>query len=332
MVGEIKKAGLTVYPMRFSREKFSPMGLFKAILDVRNAALEMRAGVLHCVSLRCILLGWLATIFGLRSLRVVNHVIGMGSIFSEKPKSFRMHLQKTLVSFCITRAFKRFSAHTVFQNYDDLSYWSGRAQLTRSKVSCIPGSVEWQEVKQVDEDSGRILYVGRMLRDKGIDELVQAWRLLRDQVHTCELILCGAVDSGNPNSYTVSEMKDLSCEAGIHWLGRRNDILEQMRDASIVVLPTYREGFPRVLLEAGMAGRAVVTTDVPGCRDIVKHQTSGLLVKPRNVDELYKAVKQLYFDGVLRNRLAGNLNDLVLKNFTDRTINPIWENLYNRIS
>ena len=121
-------------------------------------------------------------------------------------------------------------------------------------------------------------------------------------------------------------------KAGIHWLGRRNDILEQMRDASIVVLPTYREGFPRVLLEAGMAGRAVVTTDVPGCRDIVKHQTSGLLVKPRNVDELYKAVKQLYFDGVLRNRLAGNLNDLVLKNFTDRTINPIWENLYNRIS
>ena len=119
MVGEIKKAGLTVYPMRFSREKFSPIGLFKAILDVRNAALEMRAGVLHCVSLRCILLGWLATMFGLRSLRVVNHVIGMGSIFSEKPKTFRMRLQKSLVSFCLTRAFQKSFAHTVFQNQDD---------------------------------------------------------------------------------------------------------------------------------------------------------------------------------------------------------------------
>ncbi len=331
MVAEIKDAGLTVFPMRLAREKFSLIGVFRAILDIRNAALEMKAEVLHCVSLRCILLGWLAAMYGMKSLRVVNHVIGMGSIFSEKPKSFRMRLQKSLVSLCLMEAFKRSSAHTVFQNHDDLSYWSGRARLNRSQVSCIPGSVEWQEVKQLDGDSRGILYVGRMLRDKGIDELVQAWRLLRDQNHSCELKLCGAVDSGNPNSYTVGEMNELSSEAGIHWLGRRNDVLEQMRNAAIVVLPTYREGFPKVLLEAGMARKAVVTTDVPGCRDIVKHQTSGLLVRPRNVDELYKAIKQLYFDRALRNRLAGNLNDIVLKGFTDRTINPLWGKLYNRI-
>ena len=332
MVGEIKKAGLTVYPMRFSREKFSPIGLFKAILDVRNAALEMRAGVLHCVSLRCILLGWLATMFGLRSLRVVNHVIGMGSIFSEKPKTFRMRLQKSLVSFCLTRAFQKSFAHTVFQNQDDYYDWIKLAGLSTKQVSRIPGSIEWQDVKQNERGGARILYVGRMLRDKGINELLQAWQRLRAKVDNCELYMCGSIDPGNPNSFTEVELRNLSSSKGIFWLGRRNDVLDQMVKSDIVVLPTYREGFPKVLLEAGMTCRAVVTTDVPGCRDIVEHEELGLLVEPGNSHELYEALKRVCLDRELRQTLAMNLHDKVQSKFTDEAINPIWEKLYRQIN
>ena len=308
------------------------MGLFKAILDVHNAALEMRAVVLHCVSLRCILLGWLATMFGLRSLRVVNHVIGMGSIFSEKPKTFRMRLQKSLVNFCLTRAFKKGYAQNVFQNHDDYYDWIKLAGLSTEQVSRIPGSIEWQDVKQNERDGARILYVGRMLRDKGINELLQAWQRLRAEVDSCELYMCGSADPGNPNSYTEEELRNLSRSKGIFWLGRRNDVLDHMVKSDIVVLPTYREGFPKVLLEAGMAYRAVVTTNVPGCRDIVEHEETGLLVEPSNSDELYKALKRLCLDRGLRQNLAMNLHDKVQNKFTDEAINPFWEKLYRQIN
>ena len=332
MVAEIKAAGLTVYPMRLAREKFSLIGVFRAILDIRNAALEMKAEVLHCVSLRCILLGWLATMFGLRSLRVVNHVIGMGSIFSEKPKSVRMRLQKSLVSFCLTRAFQKSSAQNVFQNRDDYYDWIKLAGLSAKQVSRIPGSIEWRDVGQNGSAGARILYVGRMLRDKGIKELFQAWQRLNAEVNDCELYMCGSADPGNPNSFTEDELRDLSRSKGIFWLGRRNDVLDQMVKSDIVVLPTYREGFPKVLLEAGMTCRAVVTTDVPGCRDIVEHEESGLLVEPGNSHELYEALKRVCLDRELRQTLAMNLHDKVQNEFTDEAINPLWEKLYCQIN
>ena len=100
----------------------------------------------------------------------------------------------------------------------------------------------------------------------------------------------------------------------------------------MVVQPTYREGFPKVLLEAGMTCRAVVTTDVPGCRDIVVHEKSGLLVEPGNSDELYKALKRLSLDRELRQTLARNLHDKVQNKFTDEEINPLWKKLYRHIS
>ena len=332
MVGEIEKAGLTVYPIRLSREKFSPLGVFKAILDIRNAAIEMKAEVLHCVSLRCILLGWAATMFGLKSLRVVNHVIGMGSIFSENPQSFRMRLQKTFVSFCLTRAFQKSFAQNVFQNHDDYYGWIKLAGLSTGQASRIPGSIEWQDVSQNGRDATRILYVGRMLRDKGIKELLDAWHRLCAELDDCELYMCGSADPGNPNSYTEEELRNLSSNKAIFWLGRRDDVVKQMANADIVVLPTYREGFPKVLLEAGMTCRAAVTTDVPGCRDIVEHEKTGLLVEPGNVEELYEALKRLCLDPELRQRLAGNLHDHVQNEFTDEAINPLWEKLYRRIN
>ena len=114
---------------------------------------------------------------------------------------------------------------------------------------------------------------------------------------------CICVARLTPETRTVSqriELRDLSRSQSIFWIRRRDDVLDQMEKSDMVVLPTYREGFPKVLLEAGMTCRAVVTTDVPGCRDIVEHEESGLLVEPGNSDELYKALKRLSLDRELR--------------------------------
>ena len=199
-------------------------------------------------------------------------------------------------------------------------------------MACIAGSIDWKH--NVHPEPGgpiRILYVGRMLRDKGIGELIDAWSQLQAAGSTVELYMCGAVDSGNPNSYTKSEVEALVQERGFNWLGRRDDIPQQMAAAHMVVLPTYREGFPKVILEAGMAKRAVVATDVAGCREIVEDQKTGLLVKSGEVRPLSEAMGKLLYDSSLRESLAQNLHERVQTEFSDSVINPQWLDLYSRI-
>ena len=332
VTSELEQAGLKIFSMPLSRERISAKETLASSKGIRKAAQEFEADILHCVSLRCILLGWLATRSQTNPPRVVNHVIGMGSIFSESPSSLKMHGVRKMMDWSLKRSFKKPGAITVFQNQDDKGWWSKQAQLRSEQVACIAGSIDWKQNFHPEPGGPiRILYVGRMLRDKGIGELIDAWSQLQAAGSTVELYMCGAVDSGNPNSYTKFEVEALVQERGFNWLGRRDDIPQQMAAAHMVVLPTYREGFPKVILEAGMAKRAVVATDVAGCREIVEDQKTGLLVKSGEVKPLSEAMGKLIGDSSLRECLAQNLYERVQSEFSDSVINPQWLDLYGRI-
>ena len=333
VVEELQQSGLEVYDMHLSRDRISLSELFAASKSIIQSIENFNPDILHCISLRCILLGWYATRTNSTSPRVVNHVIGMGSIFSEKPKSIKTRIIQGIVDWGLKKAFRKHGATTVFQNNDDLRWWKKRVDLQSNQMLCIPGGIDWhQDNFECAPHVSRILFVGRMLRDKGILELIDAWSQLLEEGIFSELYLCGAIDLGNPNSFSKTEMETLAEERGFKWLGRRTDIPKQMARASLVVLPTYREGFPRVLLEAGMANRAVVATDVPGCREIVENEKTGLLVKPREVRSLFLGMKRLLNDPPLRERLARGLHQRVKTEFADSVINPKWKNLYDNIT
>ena len=142
----------------------------------------------------------------------------------------------------------------------------------------------------------------------------------------------GPADPGNPASIPQETLVEWGKKGYIRYLGERSDIRELMAMADVVVLPSYREGFPRVLLEAGMVRRAVVATDVPGCREIVENEKTGLLVKPGEVRPLFLAMRRLIQDSSLRDRLAQGLHERVKAEFSDSAINPKWKNLYDRIA
>jgi len=333
VTSELEKAGLKIFSMPLSRERISATEILASSKGIWKAVKEFEADILHCVSLRCILLGWIATRSQANPPRIVNHVIGMGSIFSEEPTSLKMHGFRKMMDWSLKRAFRKPGTITVFQNQDDKDWWSKQAKLRSEQVTCIAGSIDWKH--NFHPESGgpnRILYVGRMLRDKGISELIEAWSQLRVAGSTAQLYMCGAVDPGNPNSYTKSEIETLAQEQGFNWLDRRDDIPQQMAAAHMVVLPTYREGFPKVILEAGMSQRAVVTTDVPGCREIVEDQKTGLLVEAGDVKTLTEAMGRLLDDPSLRQCLAQNLYERVQSGFSDSAINPQWKDLYARIA
>ena len=119
-------------------------------------------------------------------------------------------------------------------------------------------------------------------------------------------------------------------EKGCVWLGRVDNVLEEMTAAHLVVLPSYREGLPRVILEAGLAARAVITTDVPGCREIVEHGKSGWLVPPHDVAALAKSIEMLRDYVVRRTDLGAGLRERVKQKFSDAVVHPRWRDLYQR--
>ena len=332
-VDELKKSGLEVYHMPLTREYISFREISAASKSIFRSIENFNPDIIHCVSLRCILLCWHATRTKPAPPYLVNHVIGMGSIFSEEPRSIKTRIIRGIVNWALKKAFCRHGATTVFQNYDDLRWWKKRVGLQSNQMLCIHGGIDWHQNNFADISyESRILFVGRMLRDKGILELIDAWSQLRKEGIFSELYFCGSIDPGNPNSFSKTEMETLAKKRGFKWLGRRADIPEQMARATLVVLPTYREGFPRVLLEAGIANRAVVATDVPGCREIVENEKTGLLVKPREVGSLFLGMKRLLNDPSLRKRLARGLHHRVKKEFSDSVINPKWKNLYDNIT
>jgi glycosyltransferase involved in cell wall biosynthesis len=150
----------------------------------------------------------------------------------------------------------------------------------------------------------RFILVARMLADKGVRQFVDAARSVKARYPTWTFTLLGGVDPGNPASLTAAELESWDAEGVVHWAGHRDDVVDCMRDHHIVCLPTYyREGLPKSLLEAAAIGRAIIASDVPGCRDIVRDGVTGLVVPPRDVPTLADAMVRLGEDVALRERL-----------------------------
>src|SRR5207244_2870428 len=141
----------------------------------------------------------------------------------------------------------------------------------------------WTPRPEPDNHPPIVLFVGRLLRDKGVKDLVDASVLLKQRNLPHQVRLVGDCDPCNPSTFAESEVRQWQATGLVEWLGRRSDVLEQMSAANLIVLPSYYgEGLPKVLLEAGVAERAVVACEDPGCREVVAHKVNGLLVPPRN--------------------------------------------------
>jgi glycosyltransferase involved in cell wall biosynthesis len=168
--------------------------------------------------------------------------------------------------------------------------------LSFNKVAMIRGSgVDLLRFKQLPVPSGLpiVVFPSRLLADKGIFEFVAAARLLRRQGMLARFVLAGLVDPANPTSVTPAQLDDWAAEGVIENWGYRSDMPQVLSKATVVALPSYREGLPKALIEAAACGRAVVTTDVPGCRDAIEPGVTGLLVPVREGEALAKAIEKL---------------------------------------
>ncbi len=171
-----------------------------------------------------------------------------------------------------------------------------------------------------------------MLKHKGVGDFVAAARELRRRGVAAQFVLVGDVDPGNPASFTAAELAQLAREGAVEWWGQREDMEKIFAAAHLVCLPSfYREGVPKVLLEAAAAGRAIITTDMPGCREIVHDGVNGLLVPIKAPLALAAAIEKLLADEALRERMGQQGRAMVEAEFAADIINQQTLELYERV-
>lgn len=149
-----------------------------------------------------------------------------------------------------------------------------------------------------------VVLAARMIWDKGVGEFVKAAYQLRLSGVQARFVLVGEIDYGNPSAIPEAQMKAWQAEGFVEWWGYKTEMPEILSRAHIVCLPSYREGVPKVLIEAAACGRATIATDMPGCREIVRHEENGLLVPPRDASALAAAIERLVEDPALRTRFG----------------------------
>ena len=227
-----------------------------------------------------------------RSLGIpaLANVSGLGTAFAKRGPLRRLVL--LLYRFALARARRVF-----FQNSDDRSEFLEERVIKREQAGLLPGSgVDLQRFSPEPLPPGPpvFLLVARLLADKGIREFVSAARVLRLEFPDARFQLLGPIDEVNPSAISGSELDQWVSDGTIEYLGSRDDVREAIAGASAVVLPSYyREGVPRSLLEGAAMARPLISTDMPGCRELVVNQPGGLACKPRDDDSLMAAMRMI---------------------------------------
>lgn len=217
------------------------------------------------------------------AIPVINNIAGLGAVFIKG--GWLNQLVKGLYQVALSRSRKVF-----FQNDDDRQLFITSRLVIESVTDLLPGSgIDLAKFSPAPLPAGapvRFLLIARMLWDKGVGEFVEAARLLKQRGVDAECCLLGFLDVQNPAAISRQQMNDWVAEGAVRYLGVSDNVREEIAQADCVVLPSYREGTPRTLLEAAAMARPIVTTDAVGCREVVDDGINGYLCKPKDASDL----------------------------------------------
>ena len=327
----IRSHGLTLEHLEFSRSDRNP---FKEVLLIlRLAAIYRRLNpdLAHHVALKPVLYGSVAAwLSGLS--KTVNAIAGLGYVFVSG--QLRARLLRPWIRIACRLLLNRGASQVIVQNPDDRALLLGQRVLAPERINLIRGSgVDTKVFVSVPESDEVPLVIlpARLLWDKGVGEFVEAARILRKSGVSARFALVGEPDAENPSAIPVGQVEAWVREGVVEWWGRRDNMPSVYAQSHIVCLPSYREGLPKSLLEAASCARPIVTTDVPGCREVVRHEQNGLLVPLRNVELLAKALGRLIDDSRLRASMGVRGREIVVAEFAIENVIEQTLALYREI-
>jgi len=326
----LKAEGLRVIPLDVERRSLGAIEVLRNFMQTYRIVRAERPDIVHCIALRPIVLGGSAARMAGAGALVLAPT-GLGQLWIEQGLPVRLVRSLTRATIALLRGPR---TRFLFENRDDP--WEFHLDPVGPEVTIVGGAGVDPKDFPVEPEPGappvKVAVVSRMIAAKGIADAVEATRRARALGAPIELDLFGAPDPSNRDTVSEEELRQWSREPGIAWRGRSNDVAKVWREHHVALLLSYyREGLPRTLLEAAAAGRPIVTTDAPGCRELVRHRQEGILVPLRDVDAAARALAELAGDPALRNRLgmAGSLR--VRKCFTEDAIKQAVGGLYRSL-
>lgn len=317
----IRQAGLRLIPLEMVRSGVNPIAEAEVIRELARIYRAERPDIVHHVALKPVIYGSIAASMAKVPL-VVNAMVGLGFLFVSN--SAKARLIRPLVKSLFRHLLNRGQSRLILQNPDDVRLFTCGGMVEARRVVLIRGSgVDPARFAFLSEPEGEplVILASRLLWDKGVGEFVEAARLLRRQGLKARFALVGDGDDENPASISHAKLSAWHEEGVVEWWGRRSDMPKVMAGANIVCLPSYGEGVPKVLIEAAACGRAIVTTDVPGCREIVREGENGLLAQVRDHATLATALKKLIDSPELRSKMGRRGRELVEAEFSLEQIN-----------
>jgi glycosyltransferase involved in cell wall biosynthesis len=317
-VARLESEGFRCVEFALNRRSRNPLRELLVVADLIRIYRAERPGAVHHFTIKCVLYGTLAAkLTGIRA--VVNAVTGLGPVFLGT--DWKARALRPLLKWFYRNVLTARRVRVVFQNQDDLQTFTNLHLVIPDRTIIIRGSgVDLQRFSprpsHPDEPPTPIvLFASRLMREKGIGEFVEAVRLLKRRQVKAVFQVAGSPDPGNHSSLSPEDLKSWQEEGLVDLLGHVDEVDDLIAHASLVVLPSYREGTPRILLEAAAMGKPIVATDVPGCREAVVHGENGLLVPVRDAPALADAIETLLKDSALRAKMGENGRRKMVREF-----------------
>lgn len=315
---------------RFTTEGFKPLDLpqeqkgktFTNVINIikktNRLFSEEKPDVVHAITLKYVFLTGIVARFHPK-IRAIYTIAGLGYLFSSdgiKPKILRI-LIGPFLKFCL----KNKQARIIFQNPDDQRLMINKKFVRADQTYLIKGSgvdtVQFYPQTPPQENPPIVLMPTRLVYDKGIQVFIEAARIIKKRkLVEARFQIAGGITEQNPNAITLEAMKSLIADGSVEWLGKVDDMSSLLSKAQVIAYPSYYgEGVPKVLLEAASCGKAIVTTDHPGCREVVVHNFNGLLVPIRDSKATADAIEKLLINHALRIQMEKNSRQRAEKEF-----------------
>jgi glycosyltransferase involved in cell wall biosynthesis len=328
----LKSFDITFIPWNISRSGTNFFKEIQAIAQLFKVFRHIKPQLVHNVGVKAVIYGSLASQLFHKSY--INALAGMGFAFTAD--TLKAQILRVIIKRFFVFIFKSKKSLLILQNEDDKKWFLENGYIDSSKLRLIKGSgVNLNDFKLESEPTSIppiVCLSSRMLWDKGIGEFIAAVRMLKScDLENVRFVLAGGIDTENPAKIPQKQLQEWVSEGIVEWWGYQTDMPNLLSKVTIVVLPSYKEGLPKVLLEAAAIGRAIITTDVVGCREIIKDDYNGILVPSQNAEALAKAISKLLNDSELRKKYIENGFASVKQNFTIEIVTEQTFILYDEL-
>ena len=313
--------------VKLNNNSKNPFEDIKLVFQYYNLYKKIKPDVICHNAIKPNIYGTIAAKF--LGIPVVNNISGLGTLFIKESLS-------TKIAKFLYKVSQRKADKVFFQNTEDYQEFLKNNLVKEGICEIIPGSGVNTELfipkKNEERMLFRFIFIGRLLFDKGILEYIKALRILKKKYSNFEGTMLGPIYQSNNTAITEENLKEWIKEGVVNYLGITDNIVEFMQEADCLVLPSYREGLSKVLIEASSVGVPIITTNVPGCKDVVVNEVTGLLCEAKNVNDLaMKMEEMLNYDEKKRKEMGLNARKRAIAFFDEKIIINQYKNAINKV-